>query len=52
MKTALGWQEDVHVGAAFDSIVRCEDKEVQGAARGSCEAVGHAQRWCEQVNLC
>lgn len=52
MKTALDWQEDVHVGAAFGSIVHCKGKEVQGAARGSCEAVGQGQLWCEQVNLC
>lgn len=51
IKTALEPQEDVHVAAAFGSIVRCKDKKVQGAARGSCKAVGQAQLWFEQVNL-
>ena len=43
MKTELEWQEEVHIAAAVGSIARCEDKKVQGAARGSCKAVGQAQ---------
>lgn len=43
IKTALEPQEDVRVAAAFGSVVRCKDKKVQGAAHGSCKAVGQAQ---------
>lgn len=43
MKTALEWQEEVHVAAAFGSIMRYKGKKVQVAARVSCKAVGQAQ---------
>lgn len=43
MKTALEWQEEVRVVAAFGSIMRCKDKKVQVAAHASYKAVGQAQ---------